>query len=180
MQWSLCRNIAVSRRIQTQDRPWKEIQLQHMWPGLPNQVLPQQAPAQSSQSPESPRGFRVRLKWAGPLPDLSLFPPTKHVFTGVIWLSDSPVCICLFTGGCWGGSKWNRLWREVTYLLKFCLLFLGQSRVAHRNVFGNNFASRLFFCLWYCLCVSNIFVTDCHMIPTFSTFSEYKKCVYSV
>lgn len=62
------------------------------------------------------------------------------------------------------------------------LSLLGQSRVAHRqcSVFGNNFASRLFFRLWRCLCASNIFVTDCHTIPTFSTFSEYEKCVYGV
>lgn len=145
MQRSPCSTIGVSRGIKAQGRSRKKIHLQHLRPGLPHQVLPQQAPAPSSQNPEGPRGFRVRVKWAGPLPGLSLLTPTKHVSTGVVWFPDSPVCIRLITGGCWSRSKWNGLWREVTHLLIFCLIFLGQSWVAHRSVVsGNNFASRLF------------------------------------
>lgn len=63
------------------------------------------------------------------------------------------------------------------------LSFLGQSRVAHRrlSVFGNNFASRLLFLFVTLLNVYlMVFVTDCYTIPTFSTFSEYEKCVYGV
>lgn len=119
LQRSLRGGVGVPGGIQTQGGPREEIHLWHLRPGLPYQVLPQQAPAQSSQSPEGPRSFRVGPKRAGPLPDLSLLPATKHVSARVVWLSDSPVCVCLFTGGCRGRSKWTRLWREVTYLLTF-------------------------------------------------------------
>lgn len=178
MQRGPSSTLGVSRGIKTQDRSWEKIHLQHLRPGLPHQVLPQQAPAPSSQNPEGPWSFRVRVKWAGPLPGLSLLSPTKHVSTGVIWFPDSPVCICLFTGGCWSRSKWNGLWREMTHLLLVSLFFLGKSQVAHRTVLCLGI-----FCLKtlpvcdFCFCVSNIFVTDCHMIPT---FSEYKKFVHNV
>lgn len=121
MQWSPWSTLGVSRGIKTQDRSWEKIHLQHLRPGLPHQVLPQQAPAPSSQNPEGPRGLRVRVKWGGPLPGLSLLPPTKHVSTGVLWVPDSAVSIRLITGGCRSRSKWNGLWREVTHLLIFCL-----------------------------------------------------------
>lgn len=175
LQWRLCGCLGDSRGIETQDGPWEEIHLRHLRTGLPHQVLPQQAPAQSSQSPEGPGGFRVRLKWAGPLSDLSLLPSTKYVSTWVIWLPDSPVCICLFTGGCWGRSKWSRLWRKVTYLLKIflqSLSFLGQSWAAHRkcSVFGNNFASRLFLFVILLRCIPYF----CHRLPYDSYFFYFR------
>lgn len=168
MQRGPSSTLGVSRRIKTQDRSWEKIQLQHLRPGLPHQVLPQQAPAPSSQNPEGPRSFGLRVKWAGPLLGLSLLSSTKHVSAGVIWFPDSPVCICLFTGGCWSRSKWIGLWREMRRWLIVCLFFFGQSRVAHRTVLNLGITlPQDFTYLWFMLLCIQYF---CQRLPYDSYF----------
>lgn len=104
----------VSGRLQIQGGAREEVQLRNLWTGFPHQVLPQQAPAQSSQSPEDPRGLGVRAEWHGLLSDFSVLPSAEHVAPGVLRLSDSPVRVRLLARGRRGGPEWHRLWRKVT------------------------------------------------------------------